>query len=87
MKQAFMAQPRVQLSNPIHTPFKSTHTQKINVTVAASSTVSIHRVLVHYRSRGWFRELEMFDDGKHGQSRPRSRSKTSSLPRSRCTRG
>lgn len=66
LKMAFMKAPRVTLANPTRTAGTAGSHQ---ITVRASSTAAIQRVLLHYRSQGHYLELPMLDDGNSGDGK------------------
>jgi Lamin Tail Domain/CotH kinase protein len=55
----------VKFSAHTRTPLQPDPKNTVWVSVKMQSTASIKKALLHYRSRGYFKETAMFDDGKH----------------------
>lgn len=69
LNMAFGKNPRVTLGNPTRTPLVPTHKETILITVQATATERVDRVILHHRSRGYWQETQMFDDGQHGDGK------------------
>jgi len=70
LQMSFATNPRVTLDNPTRAPTVPTHRESVLMTVRATAAVRVDRVILHHRSRGYWRESQMFDDGQHGDGKP-----------------